>query len=160
MEEKGFDILLQAIPLVLKEQPNTHFLFAGDTHISYEPFFEQVQSLIEENKEKITLLGLLDGPELTYFYKSLSLFALSSRSDCFPLTQMEAVRSGVPVVVTNIPGARMLVKETGCGIIVPAEHVKQLARAIITILQNPADYRKKTADAVQWLDFYAVPKLD
>lgn len=160
VEEKGFDILLQAIPHVLKERPDAHFLFAGDTHISYEPFFEQVQDLIEKSKENITLLGLLDGPELAYFYKSLDLFALSSRSDCFPLTQMEAVRAGVPVVATNIPGARMLVKETGCGIIVPPENVKKLANAIITVLNNPDNYRKKTKDAVQWLDSYALPTID
>lgn len=137
VEEKGFDILLQAIPGVVDAIPTVHFVFAGQTHIDYEPFFEKNKKLIESVKGHVVFLGLLNESELAEFYRNLDVFVISSRSDCFPLTQMEAARSGVPIVVTDIPGARMLVKETGCGIIVRSEDPESLAKGIINALSSP-----------------------
>ena len=41
VEEKGFDFLLRAMPLVRQRIPEAHFLFAGETKVVYEPFFER-----------------------------------------------------------------------------------------------------------------------
>ncbi|MFQ5452087.1 MAG: glycosyltransferase family 4 protein, partial [Candidatus Paceibacterota bacterium] len=118
VEEKGFDILLRAMPKILKHVPHAHIVFAGAKRMEYEPFFDKHKTLIQKHKQNVTFLGLLEAPDLTYFYKKLDVFIISSRSDCFPLTQIEAALAGVPIVCTDIPGARMLVRETGAGKIV------------------------------------------
>ena len=41
VEEKGFDILLQAIALLEKKRDDLHFVFAGATEIDYEDFFKK-----------------------------------------------------------------------------------------------------------------------
>jgi glycosyltransferase involved in cell wall biosynthesis len=148
VEEKGFDILFQAIPHVIKTIPNAHFVFAGQTEMSYEPFFEKNKKLIEQNKKFVTFLGLLDEANLTQFYKSLSIFVMSSRSDCFGLTQLEAALSGVPVVVADIPGARILVKETGCGALVKPEDPEDLKGEIISILNNASFWRSEAKSRI------------
>ena len=77
VEEKGFDILLNSIPLVLKKFHNVMFVFAGALNVSYETFYEKNKALFEKNKEYITVLGLLNDEELAAFYKRLV---------CCPLT--------------------------------------------------------------------------
>lgn len=141
VEEKGVDYLLQAVSLVVKENPNVHFVFAGDYKIQYEKFWDKIKDLIEENKKNLTLLGLIKGPkEIFAFYKSLAVYVQPSRTDCFPSSLVEALLSGVPCVCTDIPGARWSVKETGMGEIVRSQDPESLATGILKVLENREKY--------------------
>lgn len=154
VEEKAYDILLQAIPLVTQKIPDAHFVFAGKTKMDYEPFYEYVEPLIEplikKNHPSISFLGLLEDGDYRLFFESLTTFVISSRSDCFPTTQIEAVLQGIPTVCTDIPGARMLVKETGFGEIVKTEDPESLAHGIITVIEN----RARTIADIKTRDIY------
>lgn len=158
VEEKAYDVLLKAIPEVVKSIPRAHFVFAGKTSIDYEPFYEYVEPLIEQIREHITFLGLLDKGDYRLFYASLETFVISSRSDCFPTTQIEAVLQHIPTVCTDIPGARMLVKETGYGEITNTEDHLSLAHGIITLIQNREKdknfYEKKYANIEKFFAQY------
>lgn len=136
VEEKGFDILIKAITSIIKKIKNIKFIFAGETHIFYEKFFEKVKPLIEKNKNYLVFLGKLQDQQLKIFYQNLDLFILPSRSDCFPLVQLEAMSYKVPVIVSNIFGARYLVKKTGFGLIFQKENEKDLAKKIVFALKN------------------------
>ncbi len=152
VEEKAYDVLLRAIPEVVKTIPNAHFVFAGKTTIDYEPFYDYVKPLIEHVKDHVTFLGLLDQGDYRLFYSSLETFVISSRTDCFPTTQIEAVIQHVPTVCTNIPGARMLVQETGYGEIVHTEDHMSLVHGIITLIHNhekDTNYYEKNYPAVE-----------
>jgi glycosyltransferase involved in cell wall biosynthesis/SAM-dependent methyltransferase len=141
VSEKGFDFLLRAMPLIRQQVPEAHFIFAGETGVVYEKFFEECRPLWEENKEHITTLGLLrDQQKLADFYALCDVFTLPSRTDCFALVQAEAMCCGTPVVASNIAGARVAVKETGAGALFPCGDVKALAAAIVEVLQNPERY--------------------
>jgi glycosyltransferase involved in cell wall biosynthesis len=98
VEEKGVDYLLKAIPLIIRELPNTHFIFCGEHRVSYENFWLKVEPLINKYKKYITLLGLLSQQEVFMFYKSLEVLVIPSRTDCFPFAQIEAQLSGTPSV--------------------------------------------------------------
>jgi len=141
VEEKGVDYLLQAIPLVTKKLPNSHFVFAGEPKIKYERFWEKIQPLINQNKEKITLLGVLKDPkEMFSFYKSLAVYVQPSRTDCFPSSLVEALLSETPCVCTNIPGARWSVSQTGMGEVVKPKNPEALVEGIIKVLKNREKY--------------------
>lgn len=154
VEEKGFDILYKAMNEVVREFPHAKFIFAGNTKMDYEPFYESQKKLFESQKKHVTYMGLLKEKKLADFYKSLDVFVVSSRSDCFPLTQMEAATSGVPIVCTNIPGARMLVKETGFGTIVTPNDPSALANGIIEVLKNREAYMKNQKKVIPFLKKY------
>lgn len=160
VEEKGFDILFRAIPHVIKEIPDALFLFAGKKKMDYEPFYEINKDLIEENEDYLNFLGLLKEPELAEFYRNLDLFVVSSRSDCFPVTQIEAAVSGVPIVVTDIPGARMLVKETGFGEITEPENPEKLSESIIKVIKNRENYMKYSVRVGTFLEKYRKFELE
>ncbi len=138
VEEKGFDYLLQAMPLVVEQVPAAHFLYAGETHVVYEPFFERWRHLFERQQAMMSTLGLiLDKQQLANFYAMCDLFVLPSRTDCFPSVQIEALLSGTPLITANIPGAREVVQATGMGRLVRARDPQALADGIIDALQNP-----------------------
>jgi len=160
VEEKGFDILFKAITLVIREIPQARFIFAGQKKMSYEAFFDTIKPLIDKNKEYIIFLGLLEESELVEFYRNLEVFVVSSRSDCFPVTQIEAAVSGIPLVTTDIPGARMLVKETGFGEIVKPEDPRSLAEGILKVIKNRDRYMKYSVRVGTFLDKYKTFNLN
>lgn len=173
VEEKGVDILLKAIPEVISQIPKAHFVFAGETKIAYENFYEQNVVLIRKNKKNITFLGLIQNAEkLAAFYATCHCLVLPSRTECLGSVQVEAMLLDIPVVATNIPGARMIVKKTGMGVVVKKEDQKSLAKGIIKVLENRRKYTnlnnkvskifdyQKTLDQYESLILNEHPKLN
>ena len=141
VEEKGFDYLLKAIPLVLGCMPNVKFVYAGDHRVAYERFFERWQHLVEANREHLVMLGLITDPQkLANFYAMCDVFALPSRTDCFPSVQIEAMLCGTPVVATNIPGAREVVRVTQQGLLVEPRNERALAEGLLQVLREREKY--------------------
>ncbi len=160
VEEKGYDILVQAIPFVVKAYPKAMFMFAGKKMLDYEPFYEKHRGLVEANATHLSFMGLLSGGDLAYFYKALEVFVISSRSECLALTQIEAIHSQVPIVVTDTPGARMIVKESGFGEVVKMEDPEDLARGIIEVIKNRKTIDKNHKKAIEFLKKYENFRLD
>jgi glycosyltransferase involved in cell wall biosynthesis/ubiquinone/menaquinone biosynthesis C-methylase UbiE len=145
VEEKGFDVLLRAMPLVRQHIPEAHFLFAGETQVVYEPFFERWRHLIERHAA-ISVLGLIRDPQkLANFYALCDVFVLPSRTDCFPSVQIEALLCGTPLVAAHIPGAREVVQVTEMGRLVEPRNPAALAEGIVGLLRNPSPYQPNAA---------------
>jgi len=141
VEEKGFDYLLKAVPLVRREVPEAMFLYAGERFVVYERFYQKWEHLVKANEEAILILGLIhDRQRLADFLAMCDLFVLPSRTDCFPSVQIEAMLCGTPVVCTDIPGARDAVKATGMGRLVPPQNGQALAEGIVDLLSDPSPY--------------------
>ena len=154
VEEKGVDVLLAAIPLVVKEIPDVRFLFAGEKVLSYENFYKKNLDLIKRNEKYISFTGLIrDEDTLASFYSLCDVLVLPSRTECLGSVQVEAMMCGTPVVVTDIPGARTIVKNTGMGVIVPSEDSQQLAHGIINVLKNRGKYASRADMAVKEFNY-------
>ena len=149
VEEKGFDYLLQAIPYVRSQLPEARFLYAGEINVVYERFYERWQHLIEREREGIVMLGLIHDPQrLANFYALCDVFALPSRTDCFPSVQIEAMLSGTPVVATDIPGAREAVQRTGMGKLVTPGDPRAIAAGLVDVLRRRDEFLR-TRDQIR-----------
>lgn len=143
VEEKGFDYLLQAIPLVRERHPDVKFVYAGETRVVYERFYERCLPLLEAQRDHVLELGLITDPQrMADYYALCDVFVLPSRTDCLASVQVEAMLSGTPVVATNIPGAREVVKATGMGLLVPPRDERALAEGLTKVLDDPAAYQR------------------
>ena len=141
VEEKGFDYLLKAVPLVLERVPKVKFIYAGEHRVVYEDFFERCRPLLDANREHVLMLGLIrESHRMASFYAMCDVFALPSRTDCLASVQVEAMMCGTPVVATNIPGAREVVGVTGMGRLVEPRNERALADGLLEVLGNPQRY--------------------
>ena len=142
VEEKGFDYLLQALPEIRAAYPEVHLVYAGEQQVVYDNFYTRCQPLIEAQQAHLTFLGLIREPQhMANFYAMCDLFTLPSRTDMMALVQVESLLSGTPVVATNIPGARVVVQETGMGRLVEPHDPEDLAAGIIAVLRQPEAYQ-------------------
>jgi glycosyltransferase involved in cell wall biosynthesis len=142
--EKGVEVLLRALPQILKEFPDARVLHAGPYKdiIGEEAYAARLAPLFEKYKDHYTLLGTLQGEELAAFYASLDVLTISSlnSTESFGLVQIEAMRNGVPVAACNLPGVRQPVTMTGMGEVSPIGDHVELAKAIIRILRDRQQY--------------------
>jgi glycosyltransferase involved in cell wall biosynthesis len=153
VEEKGFDFLLEAVPQVQARIPDVHFVFAGESAVAYERFFDRCRPLLEDCREAVTEVGLIFDPQqMANFYALCDVFVLPSRSDTFALVQVEALLAGTPLVTTDIPGAREVVRMTGAGVLVPPRDPSGLADGLVRVLEGPAPYRRAAATVGQTFD--------
>ena len=137
VEEKGFDVLLRAVPLVRERLPDVRFLYAGETDIVYERFYDRWRHLVDRYRPHVTMLGLLrDRQRLAQFYAMHGVFALPSRTDALGAVQVEAMLCGTPVVASDIAGAREAVTATGMGRLVRPQDPAALADALIEVLRH------------------------
>lgn len=153
VEEKGFDFLLRAIPEVVAALPGTHFAYAGDRDVAYEDFFGECRQWIDPAEAHLRWLGLLRDPRrLALFYGMCDLIAVPSRTDNLPLVPLEAMLCGTPVVVSDIPGARMAVRWTGMGRLVTPRDPMALAEGIAEVLRDRTRFVRPAAEIERILD--------
>lgn len=73
------------------------------------------------------------------------IFIQSSRREGLSNTMLEAMSSGLPVIVTQVSGTTEIVKETGAGIVVPIGDANSLANAIIKMISSDLLRQQKGA---------------
>ncbi len=144
--EKGVEVLLNALPHILKKHPEAIVLHAGPYQdiIGEEAYAAKLAPLFEKYKNQYFLLGNLDGAALTAFYKNLDVLTVTSlnSTESFGLVQIEAMRNGVPVAACALPGVRQPVTMTGMGEVTAVGDPDALAQAINAILDDQAGYIK------------------
>ena len=141
VSEKGFDDLLRALPLIREQIPEAHLVFAGERNVVYDDFYRVCRPLIDALHDDITFLGLIrDQQRMANFYHMLDLFAIPSHTEMMGLVQIESMLCGTPVVATDIPGGRVVVRETGFGRLAPAYDPAGLARTIVETLRGRDAY--------------------
>ncbi|MEM5776144.1 MAG: glycosyltransferase, partial [Anaerolineaceae bacterium] len=130
---KAHTFLLNALPGVLEQHPQTAVVLAGDGPLRGELEAEALQLGIAS---RIRFLGVR--ADVTDLMAAADLFALPSRSEGMPLALLEAMRAGLPIIATDVPGVREALADGQCGLIVPAEDPAALARALLRFLDDPA----------------------
>ncbi len=99
-------------------------------------------------KGDIYFTGYLPTTAVWAIMKKASVFVSLSPSEGCPNAVMEAMVCGCPMVLSDIPAHRELLDESGALFVTPS-NVRQAADAIIRILDNPEDAKKRAMKAKQ-----------
>jgi len=133
---KGFDVLLQAIALLV-QQGTDLTLIAGGSGPLVGRYRELAADLsIERN---VIFPGYIPGGELPSYYAGTIAFVLPSTDpsrEGFGIVLLEAMACGRPVIATDIAGMAAEIEECGAGIIVKRNDPSELADAIRRLIDN------------------------
>jgi glycosyltransferase involved in cell wall biosynthesis len=98
-EIKGFDVIIDAFHLFVKENPNAKLLIAGGDD-GYESFLQQkIEKL--NLLDSVFLIGAVTHENKCKLLSNCSAFALASKFESFGIVIAEALASGVPVILSN-----------------------------------------------------------
>ncbi len=141
--EKRPELAIKALKVINEQYPDARLVFAGEYDIPYEDTWEKQQHVVQEFKEQLIFLGLLkDRQAMANFYAACDVIILPSDTECFALVQVEAMLSGTPMVMTDIPGGRVPVQVTGMGKLAKQGDWQSIGQAVVDILDNPEQYHK------------------
>jgi len=131
--QKGHSYLLQAAVLV----PKARFVLAGDGPLRG---MLEAQAAALGVADRIVFLGQRD--DVPALLASCDLFVLPSLFEGLPLSILEAMAAGKPIIATMIGGTNEAIRHGENGILVPPADPVALAAAIRTLLADPALARR------------------
>lgn len=131
--EKGPDQFLQAAQVIHNEVPHAHFVMVGTGHQ-----YDRMQGLTVE-------LGLQDvmhfaglRPDTSQVYPGLDLLLQTSRIEGLPLSLLEGMACGLPVVATGVGGVPEAVEEGRTGMLAGPGDWRGVGTRAIDLLEHPA----------------------
>ena len=138
---KGQEVLLRALPRVLKQFPGLECLFVGEG-----PERASLEALAARLgvAARVVFAGAVADP-LDLVSES-DVFVLPSLSEGLPMSILEAWSLGTPVVASRAGGIPEAVEDGRNGLLVPARDPEALADAVNAVLSNPALGEKLAAE--------------
>jgi glycosyltransferase involved in cell wall biosynthesis len=135
VDQKGFDVLLRALPAVLEREPATELLLVGDG-----PQRDQLEALASDLGlgDAVRFHGAARHHDVAGLLASASVVAIPSRHEGMPLVALEAAAAGRAVVATPVQGLGDVVVDGVTGTLVPPEDPGRLATALADLLTDPS----------------------
>ena len=129
---KGIEVLIKAIPLVLKSNCTVLFKIIGADADGISDSY----SSDSEIRQNIQFLGKVKTDELINAYQNCDIFVAPSYYESFGLIYAEAMAWGKPVIGTKVGGIPDVVEDNKNGILVPPGNEIELASAIIRLADS------------------------
>ncbi len=132
--KKGLDLLVKAFGLVARTHDDVRLILAGPDEDNYST---RVRRWLKEDGilSKARFAGMLTGKEKVALLHSADIFALPSYSENFGLAAVEAMASGLPVVISNRVNIWREVAGANAGIVVNCDAVA-LADGLVALLDD------------------------
>lgn len=152
---KGFDRLLEAWARLAPGFPDWRLKIFGTGHRRPE---------LEELIDSLGIRGSVGlyghSPRMLEELASASVFALTSRSEGFPMVLLEAMAVGLPVVAYDCPtGPRDIITDGVDGHLIPNGRTRLLAEALGGLLEDPSRRRRFSSAALESVTRYRIEAI-
>ena len=140
--QKGFDIIFEAVPEVLKVIPNAKFLFLilpTDYSLNEIKTYSQFVKRYPQN------IRIIFGVASDIFYLahlSADVYCALSRWEPFGIMALEAMACKIPIIATKVGGLQetmvdaVVNPKTGTGILIDKDNPDQFAKALISLIKS------------------------
>lgn len=142
--QKNTLFLIEVVKMVVEKIPNTKFHLLGVGY--YSPDLEQVKTLIKQYRleNNIEMTPWLPQKETFEYMMNADVYLTVSRYEGLPLSVIEAMSLGCPVVASDVPGNVDCVKSGVNGFLLPLE-AELFALKIIYLYTHP-EVRKRMGE--------------
>lgn len=106
------------------------------------PMLESIQQLVEECGLTPRVYFMNECRDAPRLLAESDIYVLSSNYEAFPISILEAMRAGVPVVATDTGGVREAVQDEHNGFLVPPRDVSRLAERLSSLIRS-AELRER-----------------
>lgn len=131
---KGLSILVESLPLIIKQNPDIRVLVAGPG--DSEDFLKEVPSVLHHRFE---FLGRITEEEKADFLHSIGVYvAPNTGGESFGIILAEALAAGAAVVASDIPAFDALLGHGAYGTLFASESASSLAEAVNKVLGDDA----------------------
>jgi glycogen(starch) synthase len=132
--EKGLQVLVRAMPIVLSHQPAVKVVVAGKG-----PELDTLRSIAWDLGigEKVLLAGFISDEDRDRLFKISDCAVFPSLYEPFGIVALEAMAAKCPVVVSKVGGLKDVVQHAETGITVYPDNPESLAWGILHTLQHP-----------------------
>ncbi len=139
-EQKGIIYLIRAASL-LKANPDFEINIAGDGSQA-----ENLKKIVKDSglNHVVNFPGKLYGRELQDEYINSDAFVLPSLKEGLPLSILEAMAAGLPVIATDVGGIATICINKVTGLLIKPKDANMLAQAMVEVMENK-DLREKLA---------------
>jgi glycosyltransferase involved in cell wall biosynthesis len=135
-------LLIRAIPLVLKEEPEVKFIIAGGG-----PERQNLEKEVNDLNisSHVQFLGKIPHEEMPTLLGQTDIYVSTSLSDGTSVSLLEALASGAFPVVSDIPSNKEWISDGENGFLVPIDQEELLAKKIVEAIRNQ-DLRERSRD--------------
>ena len=144
IERKGIDLLIEAFLQIAPDHPNLYLWLVGpasrkDNASLDEEFVMKMKNQVSRAKltEQVRFHGMISNrKELAEAYQAADIFVFPSRNEGLPNVVLEAMSCGLPVIVSDLPGLKNVIKSDYNGAVVPMGDAEALAEAILALTED------------------------
>ena len=134
---KGFPVMVRAFAHLAGAYSDLRLVVAGDGNDR-----SAVEELPPAVRERVVMLGNVPHDSLPPYHAACDIFAApATGQESFGIVLVEAMAAGLPVVASDIPGYREVVRAGTDGLLVPPNDPRALAGAIGDLLDDPGKAR-------------------
>jgi glycosyltransferase involved in cell wall biosynthesis len=151
---KAYDVLLQAAALLKNQTHTCRFVIAGqgESKGKLSHLYKELLNLRESLglQDHVKFIGFVDDP--ADFLSKIDLFLLSSSSEGFSISTIQAMASSLPVIATRSGGPEEIVTHQEDGWLVEKDNPAAIAEAISILSENPESCEMLSGNAKQKVD--------
>jgi len=129
---KDFALMVEIARCVAKRTPKIRFLIAGDG-----PEKDKLTELIRRYNltDTFELSGHVD--DMSAFYAGIDVFMNTSIHEGIPMSVLEAMSCGCPVIAPDVGGLPEILDDAQAGYLIPARRADDYASRCMTLFENP-----------------------
>lgn len=133
--EKNIKELINSMPAIMKDQPNTHLVIVGDGPAK-DDLKQQTNDM--NLNDNVHFVGEINNDEVYKYYHSADIFVSTSNSESQGLTYIEAMAAGVKVVVSSSPYTEELLNNKSLGMTfdTPEGYIEKVLEYLNATQQN------------------------
>ncbi len=153
---KGFPLLLEAFKEVKRRLPTATLLAVGGGAY-LDTYRQRVPPAL---REAVHFTGFVPAEDLPGYYRYADLYTSPAiGGETFGIVLLEAMASGTPVVASDIPGYRQVIRSGENGLLVDVHDPRAYAEALVAVLTRPDLARRLREAGLQTARRYAWPTI-